>query len=557
MKKHGLRLGCFLVLLLGLAGISLQPMLAQSNSNRITEPFVNVSEEAGITATHRGEWDQFTEPFTHGYLGIGQAWGDYDNDGWLDLYVTGNLDDNVLYHNNGDGTFSVSEYSQSVSLPGVLSGGTLWADYDNDGWLDLYVVNYGPNVLFHNERGAGFRDVTVDAGIHHTGKGTSATWGDYNSDSYLDLYVGNWSCFPECGEPDAADNALAQDVLYRNNGNGTFTDVSQLLVYDKLLGSAFAVSFVDYDGDSDVDIYVANDMFKNPIGNVLWRNDGPGCAEWCWTDASAEANADTLTFSMGLAVGDYDNDLDLDFYITNIVNRMTLLQNQGDGTFVDEGRKSRAGIGPSPAVGWGTAFFDYDNDGWLDLYVTTTQWVQLRSYRPPDGLLEPQPDYLFRNNGDGTFIDATPRRWQRERHPTMGIAYADYDKDGWVDYVLGEWNEGYRLYHNTGAESEGNRWLTVRLVGGGPVNRDAVGARVYLMTDDGLAQMQEVISGSSLGAGNDLALHFGLSNSGVRAIRIEWPDATESLLEDIASDQELVITYPDIVQTPTAEERHE
>jgi hypothetical protein len=258
---------------------------------------------------------------------------------------------------------------------------------------------------------------------------------------------------------------------------------------------------------------------------------------------------------MGLAIGDYNNDFNLDFYFTNIVNPMTLLQNQGDGTFVDATRDSRTGIGPTPAVGWGTAFFDYDNDGWLDLYVATTRFVEARTrgpggaYNPPEALLDPQPDVLFRNNGNGKFSDVTPTSWQQDAKPTMGIAYADYDNDGWVDFVVGEWNQGYALYRNTAAQSESNHWLTVRLIGGGPVNRDGVGTRLYLTTDDGRTQMQDVISGSSLGAGNDLALHFGLGSASISQLRIVWPDGTENLLENIAIDQFLRVTYPDFAET--------
>lgn len=547
---------CWLIVL-SLSSVSVTT--AQAGSAHTADPFINVSREAGVNAIHRGEWDQFNPNFTNGYLGIGQAWGDYDNDGWLDLYVTGNIADNVLYHNNGDGTFSVAPMADSVSAPGLLSGGAVWADYDNDGWDDLFVVNYGANLLFHNEQGSAFTNVTLQAGIRHTGKGMSATWGDYDGDSYIDLYVANWSCFPECGDPslDPAKHDLAQDVLYHNNGDGTFTDVSHLLVHKKLLGSGFAASFVDYDNDGDVDIYVSNDMLKNPIGNVLWRNDGPGCGEWCWSDASVEAKANTKTYSMGLAPGDYDNDLDVDFYFTNIVNRMTMLQNQGDGTFVNVAESANTGVGPSPAVGWGAVFFDYDNDGWLDLYVTTTQFIEAKSrgaggsYNRPEALMAPFPDVLLNNNGDGTFTDTTPQSWQDDPHATLGIAYADYDNDGWVDFVLGEWNEGYALYRNAALGANDNQWLTIRLVGGGAVNRNAVGARVYLTTTDGQAQMQDVICGSSLGAGNDLALHFGLNKASISIVRIVWPDGTESVLKDTAPNQILRISYPNVVKTIT------
>ena len=158
-----------------------------------------------------------------GYLAIGQAWGDYDRDGWLDLFVTGNLDPNVLYRNNGDGSFSVSEHSPQLSLPNVPSGGATWADYNNDGWLDLYVVNFGANRLFRNDGGLGFSDVTLSAGVGDVGKGTSAAWGDYDGDGWLDLYLTNWSCFPEC---DPVDFTMQADRLYHNNGDGTFTDVT-------------------------------------------------------------------------------------------------------------------------------------------------------------------------------------------------------------------------------------------------------------------------------------------------------------------------------------------
>jgi hypothetical protein len=221
---------------------------------------------------------------------------------------------------------------------------------------------------------------------------------------------------------------------------------------------------------------------------------------------------------------------------------------------VDVAGISGAAIGRSSAVGWGTAFFDYDNDGWLDLIVTTTEFKQ-SNYRGPQGLLPapdtllaPYPDFLFRNNGDGTFANTTPRRWQIEPHATLGVAYADYDNDGWVDFVVGEWNERYALYRNITFETESNRWLTVRLVGGGPVNRDAVGARVYLTTDDGRTQMQDVICGSSLGAGNDLALHFGLGQASVDEMRIVWPDGTESLFNGVPSNQIVHVIYPDTVE---------
>ena len=509
------------------------------------DPFVDVSESAGIRATHRGEWELFEDDFAEGYLGIGQAWGDYDNDGWLDLYVTGNLDPNVLYRNNGDGTFSESEFSAQLRLEQALSGGAVWVDYDNDGWQDLYVLNHGANTLFHNQGGTGFVDATERAGVGDAGKGTTATWGDYDGDGHLDLYVVNWSCFPECGDPNITrQHDAARDTLYHNQGDGRFVDVTHLLDYDLLLGSGFTASFTDYDGDGDPDIYVVNDQFKNMLGNILWRNEGAGCGGWCWRDVSIEAGARTFIHGMGLAVGDYDNDLDLDFYFSDMVNGMVLLQNQGDGTFDDAAADAGVAVGPSSAVGWGTVFFDYDNDGWLDLYLTATEFVQYDVFSGPEGMMFAYRDFLFRNQRDGTFADETPAGWLGDFSASMGLAYADYDRDGRLDFVLGNWNDGYALYRNTGAAGGANNWLSLRLRGGGGINRDAVGARVYVQSSSGQTYMQEVKCGSSLGAGNDTALHFGLGAATISEIRVRWSNGREQVLRDIAPNQFLELHYP-------------
>ena len=309
--------------------------------------FRDVSAQAGIAATHRAIWyEDVPVPYDDAYLAAGSAWADFDQDGWVDLFVSGNLDPNVLYRNNGDGTFAVSEFSAALSLPNTASGGAVWADYDNDGWRDLYVLNNGPNRLFRNLAGAGggpvstraggtvstraFEDVTEAAGVGDIGKGTSAAWGDYDEDGHLDLYVTNWSCYPEC---ELLDFSRSRDVLYHNNGDGSFTDVSGLLGFEPLLGAGFAVSWLDYDDDRDLDLYVVNDKAVNALGNVLWRNDGAGCGGWCFTNVSARSSADSVVHGMGLASGDYDNDGDLDLYFSNMIGAMILLENLGDGTF--------------------------------------------------------------------------------------------------------------------------------------------------------------------------------------------------------------------------------
>ena len=498
--------------------------------------FRDVSAEAGITATHRGVWDD--KEAMQGYLAIGQAWGDYDRDGWVDLFVTGNLDPNALYRNNGDGTFSVSEHSRLLSLPDVPSGGATWADYDNDGWPDLYIVNYGANRLFRNDGGRGFQDVTLQAGVGDTGKGTSAAWGDYDSDGWLDLYVTNWSCFPEC---DPVDFTAQQDRLYHNNADGSFTDVTGGLDYALTLGAGFAPAFLDYDGDGDSDIYVVNDKLQNEIGNVLWRNDGAGCGHWCWTNVSAETGADLLINGMGVDASDYDNDGDLDLYITDMVYQMHLLMNDGGGGFRNRARSSGSAInmGPDNGVGWGAVFFDYDNDGWQDLYVAATNYHQTFPELEVS-FMNPRPDSLFRNDSHRGFHDVSVDSGITADLPTLGVAYADYDQDGDLDLVTGNWNSGYRLYQN---QSANNNWLSLELRGGGAVNRDAVGTVVRLTTADGLTQLQTVSIGAGLGGNNQLALHFGLGDATAAGLRIVWTSGAECAFDAVPANQRLRVVY--------------
>ncbi|MFU8888223.1 MAG: CRTAC1 family protein [Trueperaceae bacterium] len=507
---------------------------------------MNVTSAAGIEAPHRGVWDVYET--RQGYLASGQAWGDYDRDGWPDLFLTGNLTDDILYRNLGDGTFERSPWSAQVAQSGLRTGGATWSDVDNDGWPDLYVVADGRNTLFRNLTGQGFEDITDRAGVGDLGKSKGAAWGDFDGDGWIDLYVVNWSCIPEC---DPEDPALSRDRLFRNRGDGTFEDVTHWFDEPKLIGAGFAASFVDVTGEGRVDLYVVNDKVRTPIGNVLWRNDGPGCGGWCWTDVSAAAGADVVMHGMGIAVGDYDGDGEVDFYVSNMMSSMVLLRNQGDGTF--RGSAAPAGVAVNPpgeAVGWGTAFLDVDHDGWLDLYLANSGLPALGASfyggRAPDleDFRHPYPDQLFHNQGDGTFRDATGWALDGQRRPSMGLAVADYDRDGHLDLVLGVWDEGYALYRNTGAAASSHRWLGLVLIGGGPVNADAVGAKVLVTTSDGRTQVRQVVNGASLGAGHDLALHFGLGPHDVEEVVIVWPDGRIQRLVDPPLDAYLEVRYP-------------
>ncbi|MBK8903996.1 MAG: VCBS repeat-containing protein [Anaerolineaceae bacterium] len=516
----------FLIIFLFLSACQLAEPTAENNdavsntavSTQPTTLFQNVSRAAGITQTRQGN-DR----------AIGQAWGDFDRDGWVDFYVTDTKGPNSLFRNNGDGTFSRPALGETVALPDAYSGGASFADYDNDGWLDLYVVNWGQNYLFHNEAGQGFVDVTTQAGVGGSDENSqTASWGDYDNDGWLDLYVANWACYPRCGRPNQGDS----DRLYHNNGDGTFTDVT-LLLHGKTYGAGFVASFTDYDNDGDQDIYLVNDEFLFPIGNKLWRNDGPGCNGHCFTEIAAEAGADTRVMGMGLATADYDNDSDFDFYFSN-AGPMTLLQNQGDGTFSDVAEL--AGVDVPNGIAWAAAALDYDNDCWQDLYLAVMTTADHSG-------LAANP--LFRNNGDGTFSRIASGSGAADVGPTMGIATADYDNDGWVDLLIGNKSDGYSLLRNQSGALTDNHWLSLALEGSGPVNRDAVGTRVTLRTADGLTQMREVQNGSSLGAGNELTLHFGLGTAvSVDELTIHWPDGRTQQFQDIPADRKVSLPYP-------------
>ncbi len=478
--------------------------------------YVHVTEAAGIDAKH-----------TQGYQVTGQAWADYDGDGWLDLYVTDSVGPNTLYRNNGDGTFSVSPLNDQVALPEHYSGGASWADYDNDGWPDLLVLGREADVLFHNDGSQGFSDVTAATGVGDTYASKTASWADYDNNGWLDLYVANWGCVPRCARTPGSTGE--PDQLYRNNGDGTFSNVTRLLG-SKNAGGGFVARWLDYDNDGDLDIYLVNDEFILPPGNKLFRNDGPGCDGWCFTEVSEQAGAATKVMGMGVASDDWDQDGDLDIYFTN-AGKMVLLQNQGDGTFVNTAAEAGVELNPS-SVGWGAVSLDYDNDGARDLYVAL-----MRRDRP--GAFNP----LFRNDGTGVFTDIGHASGADDPGPSVGVASADYDNDGWVDLVVGNYDRGYRLYRNTALAGDTNRWLALNLVGNGLVNRDAVGARAVVTTSDGRVQMQDVHNGSSVGGGSALTLHFGLGEAEIEAVEIQWPDGSNQIFTDLAPNTAYEIGY--------------
>ena len=372
----------------------------------VAPAFTEVAEAAGVAFAHRRGYDLM--PF-----GGGVAVADFDGDGLLDIYVTASVGANALYRNLGGLRFVDVAAEAWVEDAESRSNGACTADYDNDGDTDLYVGNYGPSKRFRNLGDGTFEEVTAAAGLAESSRNLrtmGCAWGDYDADGFLDLIfvrhlddsdpgVFAW------GQRDLSEFADPL-ALYRNRGDGTFAEVTVLLgdptpARGIVRGAGFQPAFVDYDNDNDLDIYVVNDFGDEITPNVLWRNDG-GAADgdsWVFTDVSAASGTDVAMNGMGIALGDYDRDGFTDFYITNIDDAV-LLRNNGDGTFSDRARaagvgRGRIGVPEGNSVGWGTAFFDYDNDGDQDLYLAA-------GYLDTDQDINPvqQPNALFRNEGE-------------------------------------------------------------------------------------------------------------------------------------------------------------
>ena len=521
----------------------------------VAPAFTDVAGSAGVAFAHRRGYDLM--PF-----GGGVAVADFDGDGLLDIYVTNSVGANALYRNTGDLRFVDVAAEAWVEDPASRSNGACAADYDNDGDTDLYVGNYGPSKLFRNRGDGTFEEVTAAAGLTESSRNLrtmGCAWGDYDADGFLDLIfvrhlddsdpgVFAW------GQRDLSEFADPL-ALFRNRGDGTFADVTALLgdpgpARGIVRGAGFQPAFVDYDNDNDLDIYVVNDFGDEITPNVLWRNDGRAAsgAAWVFTDVSTASGTDVAINGMGLALGDYDLDGFTDFYITNIDDAV-LLRNNGDGTFSERTRdagvgRGRIGIPEGYSVGWGTAFFDYDNDGDQDLYLAA-------GYLDTDPDTNPvqQPNALFRNDGDGTFTDLPP--WASGANDTgfgRGAVYGDFDGDGCLDlYVvnIGEF-EGRpgvaKLFRNNCAS--GNKWLMVRAVGT-LSNRDGIGATITVSAA-GSTQRRTVTAGSSQMSQHMLAAHFGLGAAAhVDTLTVRWPSGRSQTLTDVAANQVLVVTEPD------------
>ena len=536
----------FLLILTLLHGLCYAQMAVQ---------FVDVTTEAGISFKHvSGASDR---KFYLETMGSGAAFLDYDNDGDLDLYIVNGAalpgfqaavpPTNLLYQNNRNGTFTDVTAAADVGDTGYGMG-CVAADYDNDGDADLYVTNFGENLLYRNNGDGTFTDATAHAGVGNGQKwSSSCAFVDYDHDGNLDLYVVNYLDYDISKDRDWYDPrgrriysnpqvyAGISDTLYKNNGDGTFTDVTkQAGVYNDD-GKGLGVTCGDYDNDGRIDIYIANDTTPN----FLYRNVGDGRFVDIGPFAGAAYNEHGVAEGgMGVDFGDYNNDGSLDIFVTNFSNETnTLYHNTAEGTLIDF--TNIAGLGELSflKLAFGTKFFDADNDGALDLFVANGHLYPTES----DALEYAQTDQLFINTGEGTFVDVSEKSGEyfSTKRVGRGAAFGDYDNDGDTDTFVLNLNQEGALLRNEGGNNR--NWLMIKTVGV-KSNRDGIGARVEVVTRSH-SQMKEVQAGSSYLSGHDLRLLFGLgTETEVESIKITWPSGTEQTLKDVEANQLLVIT---------------
>ncbi|MFC5862325.1 CRTAC1 family protein [Acidicapsa dinghuensis] len=493
--------------------------------------------------------------------GSGLGLIDYDNDGWLDIYLVNGstfaAEDGketpphaALFHNNHDGTFT--DVAAKAGVTNDRWGfGVAIADYDNDGWPDIFVANWGKNRLYHNNHDGTFTDVAEKAGVTLGNWSAGATWGDYDGDGLLDVFVTGYVHFDRNNLPYEKTEATGYsycefrgehvmcgprglqgepDHLFHNNGDGTFTDVSVKAGVSDQVNKYYGITplFADVNNDGKPDLLVANDSTLS----YLYLNRGNGTFEDASLSSGFGLNEDGREVAaMGIAVGDYLNNGNLDFAITDFSDEEKLLmKNDGKGAFTEASFAAGLGHKTVPFLGWGDGFLDFDNDGWLDLMFINGH-IYPAADRLDWGTSYAQRPELFRNMGDGKFEEVLPVKGSglAQIVSGRGAAFGDLFNNGKIDVVISPIDGPPVLLKNVNPDH--HHWVELKLIGGSKSPRDAVGATVYLSAN-GMRQRQDVLSGGSYSSTNDPRVHFGLGDStSAASAEIHWPSgATEKIV---------------------------
>ncbi len=547
-----------------LCGILL-PRLASTAGEDVQ--FTDATQALGVRFTQ--ENSATSNKYLIETMGGGVAMLDYDNDGRLDIFFVNGAkladpmpDDarpdksdpkywNRLFHQLPDGTFAdVTEKAGLTGLPqGAYGMGAAVGDYDNDGFADLYVTNYAGNTLYHNNGDGTFSDVTTRAGVATTGWSASAGFFDADNDGKLDLFVTRyveWSFRANryCGEKKPGYRAYCHpdnyeavtNVLYRNNGDGTFTDVSAKSGIAAVSGKGLGVAFADYDHDGFTDVYVANDS----VQSFLFHNNGNGSFSEAGLLAGVGFNEDGKTFAgMGVDFADYDNDSHPDVVVTDLSNeRYKLFRQNGDGSFRDV--TSASGVGGATLLfsGWSTRFIDYDNDGWKDIFAAQGHVMDTIAKTSPN-LSYLQPPLLLRNEA-GRFSRVTPGEVFQQPWAGRGAAFGDLDNDGDLDVVVSNVGQAAFVLRNDG----GNRkhWLSINTIGK-QSNRDGIGCKVKVVSASGLTQYFTVNTAAGYLSASDRRLLVGLgADTTATLVELRWPSGVVQAFKDVKAGQTLVAT---------------
>jgi len=527
--------------------------------------FENITAKAGVNFITRNSPTPNKNQIETMVAGV--ALLDYDGDGWLDIYLVNGAAIpslqkespaywNRLYRNNHDGTFT--DVTERAGVAGAGYGmGVAVGDYDNDGKPDIFLANVTGNQLFHNNGDGTFTDVTAKAGLagaEMDGKkmwSVGAGWFDYNNDGKLDLFVVNYCVWevnkdPYCHVKGGVRGychpklyASLHNSLYRNNGDGTFTDVSNETGISAHMGKGMSVSFADYDGDGFLDAFVANDTTPG----FLFHNLGGKKFEEVGTQVGVAYAPDGAALSgMGSDFKDVNNDGRPDIWYTAVEHEtFPLLINQGNGEFDDLTHAS--GLQATKEMsGWGNGIVDFDNDGWKDLFVARAN--VLDNISELGNRKYPEPNSLFRNLGNGKFAEVGPSAGPdfQEEAAHRGVAFGDLFNDGRMDAVVTVLGGPVEILRNI--SETGNHWILLKLVGT-KSNRMGIGAQIHITTEDGASQWNEVTTAVGYTASSDSRVHFGLGkNRLIKDVEIRWPSGIKQVLHEVASDQILTVEEP-------------